>query len=175
MLWENTVCQPRSHSWSNGVLCARYGILPLQLLAGGVPENPKTIQAVTMLSNWMEKPYFWRHHAHWSWDTENSSCTAQEASFLPNNFHSTRSFYADAWENNSVTKWGAMDSWYLLGEGEPVFFKGLWPLVIQPWPNDGLSRSTWAGQVRPNGLLKEKRPWISWKGRQRNWIGALKS
>lgn len=58
MLWENTVCQPRSHSWSNGVLSARYGILPLQLLAGGVPENPKTIQAVTMLSNWMGKPYF---------------------------------------------------------------------------------------------------------------------
>lgn len=25
------------------------------------------------------------------------------SSFLPNNFHSTTSFYADAWENNSVT------------------------------------------------------------------------
>lgn len=181
MLWENTVCQPRSHSWSNDVLSARYGILPLQLLAWGVPENPKTIQAITMFSNWMGKPYFWRHHTHWSRDIENSSCTAQEASFLPDNFQSTTSFYADAWENSSVT--------YLQTPSEELwttdifweesqfffFFKGLWPLVIQPCSSDGLSRSEWAGQVRPNGLLKEKRPWISWEGRQRNWIGALKS
>lgn len=56
VLWENIVCQPGSHNWSNGVLSARYGILPLQLLARGVPEIPKTIQAVTMLLNWMENP-----------------------------------------------------------------------------------------------------------------------
>ena len=93
---------------------------------------------------------------------------------MPNNFQSTTSFYADAWENSSVTYlqtpseelWTADIFWE---ESQffvclfvlfcfLFFFKGLWPLVIQPCFSDGLSRSEWAGQARPNGLLKEKRP-----------------